>query len=114
MLLFNTILLLHFLAFMGYLGTLVILWPHKTTAIRDKKGLILGMIILFTGLLLVALKYPVINYYKVVPKTIIFLGIVGINILYDGKPYTKKVYYTLLGLTLLAAGIAVVRTGVTV
>ena len=109
MLLFNILLLTHFLAFIGYLATLVLLWPQKDTALRDKKGLVLGVIILLTGILLVAWKYPHINYYKVVPKTGIFVIITIINAYFSNKPFTKRAYFSLLTLTLLAACVAVAR-----
>src|ERR1700736_5875202 len=109
MLFFNLLLLVHFLAFIGYLTTLLLLWPQKDTAIRDHKGLIMGIIILLTGILLAAWKYPHINYYKIVPKTGMFVIITIINIYFSNKPFTKRAYFLLLILTILAACLAVWR-----
>ena len=106
--LFNIVLLIHFIAFLLYFRevTTAIAKPDQ---LRDKTGLILGIIILLTGVCLVALKYPVINYYKVVPKTGIFLIIAVINGVYGGKVIPRKVNYVLLGLTMLASLIAVIK-----
>lgn len=100
--LFNIVLLTHFSAFIGAFSTLVVIFPKKD-APRSKAGLIMGIIILLTGITLVRLEYPFINYYKVIPKVAIFLTILIINIIYANKGYTKPIYYTLLGLSLLAA-----------
>ncbi|WP_343744318.1 hypothetical protein [Chitinophaga sp.] len=108
MLLFNILLLLHFGAFAGYLFILASLWKD-ITAPRNKTGMILGIVILLTDIGLAALKYPAINYYKVVPKLLIFLVIAVLNGLFADKPLTRQAYYWLTGLTLLAALIAVVR-----
>ncbi|MGN7820034.1 hypothetical protein ACTJJB_07875 [Chitinophaga sp. 22536] len=108
MLLFNILLLLHFAAFAGYIFILASLWKD-ITAPRNKTGMILGIVILLTGIGLAALKYPAINYYKVVPKLLIFLVIAVLNGLFADKPFTRHAYYWLTGLTLLAALIAVVR-----
>lgn len=105
--LFSTILLIHFLAFAAYMVHLGILWPTRGAGVRSKTGLLLGITILVTGLLLVWLKYPTVNYYKVVPKTFAFLLVTAINIRFDKKPYTRLAYYALIGLALLAACIAV-------
>lgn len=107
MLLFNIILLLHFGCFLGYLSVLVAMWRDYGTKMRDHRGLILGIVLLMTGVLLVALKYPQVNYYKVVPKTGMFAVVTLINIRFGGKPLTKSAYYALLGATLAAAAIAV-------
>ena len=109
MLLFNIILLLHFVCFPGYLSTLVMLWPNYGTKDRDHKGLILGILLLVTGITLVLLKYPHVNYYKAGPKTGMFLLVTLINIKFGNKPYTKGAYYSLVILTLAAACLAVVR-----
>ena len=109
MLVFNTLLLIHFSAFLGYLFTLAMLWPKRGEGQRDKTGLILGIVIFLTGIGLVLFKYPHINYFKVVPKTAIFLGITVINAMYADKSYTRKIYYLLIGLTVLAGLIAAAR-----
>ncbi|MBV8252381.1 MAG: hypothetical protein JO154_07210 [Chitinophaga sp.] len=105
--LFSILLLIHFLAFTAYLGHLAVMWPQRGAGPRTYTGLILGITLLVTGIIMVALKYPHVNYYKVVPKTAIFLAVTVINIRFGDKPYTKTAYYSLLGLTLLAACIAV-------
>ena len=105
--LFSVLLLIHFLAFATYIGYLAVLWPTRGAGPRSKAGLILGIILLLTGILLVMLKYPNVNYYKIVPKTVIFLVIAVINILFGQKDLPKTTYYALLGLTLLAGCIAI-------
>ncbi|MEC5142037.1 hypothetical protein [Chitinophaga sp. 212800010-3] len=107
--LFNIILLVHFLCFSGYLWTLASLWKNYDTQARDHKGLILGILLLVTGCLLVTLKYPHVNYYKVAPKTGMFLAVTLINIRFGNKPYTRQAYYALIALTVAAACIAVVK-----
>ncbi len=108
MLLFNVVLLVHFAAFLSYLVKLALLYPKKNR-VKDPYGLVLGIILLATGLLLVALKYPAINYYKIIPKTSLFAGVTVINILYSKKPLSPAAYYLLVAFTLLAAFIAVVK-----
>jgi len=107
--LFSILLMIHFLAFAGYLGHLAVMWPQRGAGPRTKTGLILGIILLVTGVAMVALKYPHVNYYKVIPKTAAFLAVTVINIRFGDKPYTKAAYYSLLGLTMLAACIAVLH-----
>lgn len=108
MFLFNTVLLLHFAAFILYLCQLVLLFPKQVRK-KNPTGVWLGVAALVTGVLLVVLKYPAINYYKVVPKTALLLGIAVINGLYSKKPLSRAAYYLLLVCTLLAACIAVIR-----
>jgi hypothetical protein len=108
MLLFNTILLIHFAAFLIYLCRMAVLFPVKNPP-KDKWGLPLGITILLTGLVLVWLKYPAVNYYKVGPKLGIFFIVTVINAVYDKKPLSRTAYFLLLGLTVLAALIAVVK-----
>jgi hypothetical protein len=105
--LFSVLLLIHFLAFATYIGYLAVLWPTRGTGARSKAGLILGIILLLTGILLVMLKYPDVNYYKIVPKTAVFLIVTMINIRFGQKDLTKTAYYALLGFTLLAGCIAI-------
>jgi len=109
MLVFNTVLLIHFAAFLWYLFTLAMLWPQRGAGPRNKTGLILGIIIFLSGISLVLLKYPHVNYFKVVPKTALFVAVTVINALYADKPFTKKIYYLLIGLTVSASLIAAVR-----
>ncbi|MBO9202188.1 MULTISPECIES: hypothetical protein [Niastella] len=108
MILFNIILILHFVAFLWYTALLVMLYPKPVKQL-PKTGLLLGISILVSGLLLVALKYPVINYYKVVPKLVIFGVISTLNGLYSRKTLPVKVYLVIVGLTVLASLIAVVK-----
>ncbi|HEY1164035.1 MAG TPA: hypothetical protein VGE90_02685 [Chitinophaga sp.] len=109
MLVFNTLLLIHFSAFLAYLFTLAMLWPGRGEGPRDKTGLVLGIVIFLTGIGLALLKYPHLNYFKLVPKMTIFLAITVINAMYADKPYTRRIYYLLIGLTVLASLIAAVR-----
>ncbi|QNL48062.1 hypothetical protein H8S90_14735 [Olivibacter sp. SDN3] len=109
MLLFNLILLVHFICFIAYFGTLVKLWSNYHTAQRSYTGLILGIVLLLSGILLVITLYPDVNYYKVVPKTVMFALITGINIKFGNRAYTKNAYYSLIILTLAAACLAVVN-----
>ncbi|NLR80942.1 hypothetical protein [Chitinophaga eiseniae] len=108
MLLFNIILIIHVSAFLLYLCRLALLFPIKQPA-KDKWGLPLGILILCTGIALVALKYPAVNYYKIVPKLSLFLLVGVINGIYDKRPLSRWAYYLLLGATVLAALIAVVK-----
>jgi hypothetical protein len=105
--LFSILLLIHFLAFASYVGCLAVLWPTRGAGSRSKAGLILGITLLLTGISLVMLKYPVVNYYKIVPKTAAFLLVTVINIRFAEKDLSKTAYYSLLGLTLLAGCIAI-------
>ncbi|OQP60017.1 hypothetical protein A3860_35185 [Niastella vici] len=106
---FNIVLLSHFICFLGYVFSLATLWKTYNTQVRDKKSLILGILILVTGILLVVMKAPNINYFKVVPKTSMFAIVTAINIKFEKKPYSKTAYYALIGLTLAAACLAVWR-----
>lgn len=109
MLLFNIILLIHFICFVVYLCTLLAQWQDYDTRVRSVWGLILGIILLASGIVMVIMKYPHINYYKVIPKTGLFVLVTVINARFGGKVYTRGAYYTLIAATLLAACIAVVR-----
>jgi hypothetical protein len=105
---FNAVLIFHFAAFLCYAFKLVLLFPRQERR-TDKSGLLLGIILLLTGILLVALKYPAVNYYKVVPKLSIFLIVTAISATYSSNPLPKSAYYLLLSLTLLASVIAVIK-----
>ena len=109
MLLFNVVLLTHFICFAAYLCTLLAQWQDYDTRVRGPWGLILGIVLLVSGILLVMMKYPHVNYYKIVPKTGLFALVTIINIRFGNKTYTRRAYYTLIAATLLAACIAVVR-----
>jgi hypothetical protein len=106
---FNIILLIHFISFAVYLCSLLSQWQDYNTRVRSPLGLILGITLLLSGIALVAMKYPHVNYYKVIPKTGLFVVVTIINVRFGGKTYTRLAYYTLIGVTLLAACIAVVR-----
>lgn len=106
---FNILLVIHFVTFLGYTAILVLLFPKQDRRL-DKKGLVLGIILLLTGICLAVLKYPAINYYKIVPKVFIFFVISVISAVYNSKALPKPIYYLLLSLTLLASLIAVVKT----
>jgi hypothetical protein len=109
MLLFNILLLIHFISFAVYLCTLLSQWQDYDTRVRGVSGLILGIILLVSGIVLVVIKCPHVNYYKVVPKIGLFALVTIINVRFGGKTYTRRAYYTLIAATLLAACIAVVR-----
>ena len=109
MLLFNVVLLIHFICFADYLCTLLAQWQDYNTRVRGPLGLILGIILLASGILLVMMKYPHVNYYKIVPKTGLFALVTVINIRFSNKTYTRGAYYALIAATFLAACIAVVR-----
>ena len=109
MLLFNIVLLTHFICFSLYLCTLLAQWRDYDIRVRGPLGLILGVILLLTGIGLVILKAPQINLYKVIPKTGLFVLVTIINVYFGGRTYSRTAYYTLIAATLLAACIAVVR-----
>lgn len=106
--LFNIILLLHFLAFILFLSEEVVL-ICKPEIRKGKTGMILGIVLLLTGITLVALKYPVVNYYKVIPKTGIFIVITTLKAIYGDRRMPQRLHYLLLGLTILAGLIAAFR-----
>ena|ERR1700744_3881058 len=103
---YNILLLSHFLSFSGFFYTLV---QARTGMPRNKAGLIFGMGLLATGFGLVAEYYPYIPYVKVVPKLVLFLVIAGIHAAYGSRPFPKRIYYLLMVLTLLAAALGVAR-----
>ncbi|WP_143309041.1 hypothetical protein [Chitinophaga vietnamensis] len=108
MLFFNILLLVHFCAFLAYVALLVSMLRVPPVK-KEYTGLILGITILLTGIALVALKYPAINYYKVVPKTGLFLAVTVINAIGGNKLPSRKTIITLLTLTVTAALIAVLK-----
>ncbi|MBV7531008.1 hypothetical protein [Chitinophaga sp. sic0106] len=105
--LFSIVLLIHFIAFALYLAYLGILWPTRGAGPRSKMSLYLGILLLITGVVLVYLMYPHVNYYKVVPKTAAFLGVTVINIRFAEKELSRWAYYILLGLAIGAGCIAI-------
>jgi hypothetical protein len=106
---FNVILLIHFISFAVFLCVLLAQWQNYNTRVRGSSGLILGIILLLSGIVLAMMKYPHLNYYKLVPKMGLFVLVTIINVRFGGKVYTRIAYYTLIAATLLAACIAVVR-----
>lgn len=109
MILFNIVLLLHFIAFLLFLLQLAMLFPQSKRELH-KKTILVGTAILITGILLVVLKYPHINLYKIIPKSILFLVISIFCGIYSGKNVPSKAFYFICGMTILASLIAVIKT----
>jgi hypothetical protein len=105
---FNIVLIVHFIAFLFFLGQLAALFPMQDRQLH-KQTIFLGVTILITGIVLVVLKYPHVNLYKVIPKSGLFLIISTFCGIYSGKALPKKIYWTLITLTVLASLIAVFR-----
>ena len=103
---YNILLVSHFLSFSGFLYTLALARGQQR---RNKAGLVFGIAILLTGTGLVAEFYPYIPYLKVGPKLVLFLIIAGIHAAYGSRPFPKQVYYLLIVLTLAAASWGVAR-----
>lgn len=108
MTLFNIVLIVHFIAFLFFLGQLAALFPLQDKQLH-KQTIFLGVTILITGIILVVLKYPHVNLYKVMPKSVLFLIISTFCGVYSGKPLPKKIYWALIALTVVASLIAVFR-----
>ncbi len=110
MLLFNGLLYLHFAAFLVYLSTLLLQWnePVKRT---NEWMLRCGITLLLTGAGLVAVRFPEINYWKVVPKSVLFLAIAVITATHKKRTLSLQTWRLLIGMTLLAAAIALWRVG---
>ncbi|AYB31504.1 hypothetical protein [Chryseolinea soli] len=108
MTLFNIVLIVHFVAFLFFLGQLVVLFPMPEKQLH-KHTIFLGVAILVTGIFLVVLKYPQVNLYKVIPKSALFVVISTFCGIYSGKALPKNIYRTLMALTVLASLIAVFR-----
>ncbi|ASK32304.1 hypothetical protein CEY12_20420 [Chryseobacterium sp. T16E-39] len=109
MILFNIILALHFIAFLVFIIQLALLFP-KENKVLHKRNILIGVTILLTGILLVVLKYPHINLYKIIPKSILFLGISTFCGIYSGKSVPTKVFYLLFGMAVLASLIGIIKT----
>ena len=109
MILFNIILALHFIAFLVFIIQLAILFPQQNKVLH-KKNILIGVTILLTGILLVVLKYPHINLYKIIPKSFLFLGVSTFCGIYSGKNVPTKVFYLLFGMAILAGLIGVIKT----
>lgn len=110
LLLLNVLLYGHFAAFLAYLTMLLRQWerPVKRTGTLM---LYCGIALLLTGIGLVAVRYPVINYWKVVPKSILLVVIAGITAAHRNKVLARQTWQLLIGLTLLTTFIALWRTG---
>ena len=108
MTLFNIVLIVHFVAFLFFLGQLAVLFPMPEKQLH-KQTIFLGITILITGVVLVVLKYPQVNLYKVIPKSVLFVIISTFCGIYSGKALPKKIYWTLITLTVVASLIAVFR-----
>ena len=109
LILLNALLYIHFTAFLVYLTTLLRQWewPLKRTS---NLMLYCGITLLLTGIGLIAIRYPVINYWKVVPKSLLLVIIATITGAHRGKIIAKKTWQLLIGLTILTALIALWRT----
>jgi len=104
--LFNLVLIVHFIAFLIFLAMLMKL--HFTEEkVLNSYSVVIGLILLLTGVILVMLSYPNIHYNKIIPKSILFIIISICCGMYSGKPMPKKEYYLLLICAILASLIAV-------
>lgn len=108
MILFNIILILHFLAFLLFVAQLIMLLPRQEKQLHSKT-IFVGLTIAITGILLVLLKYPQINLYKIIPKSVLFVTISAFCGIYSGKNISKIIYYLLITMTVLASLIALVK-----
>ena len=106
--LFNIVLIVHFLAFLIFAGQLLLLYPQQEKRTNNLTR-ILGIAIFVTGCILVAFKYPAVNYTKVVPKLSIFLIISVLIGIYSGRTMPAKVYRIVFGLLILASIIAMIK-----
>ncbi|GAB2602165.1 hypothetical protein [Spirosoma areae] len=107
--LLNAVLCTHYCAFLVYLATLLRQWewPVKRTS---SLMLYCGITLLITGIGLVAIRYPIINYWKIVPKSLLLVIIASIIAAHRKKTVAKKTWQLLIGLTILTALIALWRT----
>ncbi len=108
LLLLNAILYTHYSAFLVYLTTLLRQWDWS---IKRTSNLMLycGITLLLTGIGLIALRYPVVNYWKVVPKSMLLVSIASITAAHREKTVAKQTWQVLIGLTILTALIALWR-----
>ncbi|HEX7754184.1 MAG TPA: hypothetical protein VF421_02475 [Niabella sp.] len=106
--LFNTVLILHFLSFLTFAASLIVFYPQKERRLY-RYAVFLGLAILITGLTMVLLHYPAVQYNKIVPKLAIFVSISILCGIYSKKPLPAGVYFTMLGLLTLASLIAIAR-----
>ena len=107
--LLNAVLYAHYTAFLVYLVTLLRQWerPVKRTS---NLMLYCGITLLITGIGLVAIRYPAINYWKVVPKSLLLLIIAGITAAHREKIVVRRTWQLLISLTVLTALVALWRT----
>ncbi len=69
-----------------------------------------GVVLLLTGIGLITIRYPAINYWKIVPKSLLLLAISGITAIHRDKILSTRTWKILIGLTVLTALIALWRT----
>ena len=108
MFLLNALVYGHFVAFLIYVATMLIQWDRSEKR-TTRWMLACGIVLLLTGLGLIAYRYPAINYYKVIPKMGLLLLISGITAAHNNRPMSLLVWRSLLGLAVLAALIAAWR-----
>lgn len=108
LLLLNGLLYIHFAAFLAYLTTLLRQWQQATKR-TSPFMLYCGIALLLTGIGLVAVRFPVVNYWKVVPKSLLLLSIAAITAAHREKILSKQTWQLLIGLTVLTAFIALWR-----
>ncbi|MBC7919480.1 MAG: hypothetical protein H7Z75_00150 [Ferruginibacter sp.] len=101
----NGVLLVHFGAFLRYFATLLVRYREKTKR-TNRLMLGCGVALLITGGLLVWLRYPAVNYYKVIPKTAILVAISALTAANRTRALSTRTYRSLIALTVLAACIA--------
>lgn len=108
MLLLNALVYVHFVAFLLYVATLLIQWDRSEKRTTHWM-LACGIVLLLTGTGLVAYRYPAVNYYKVIPKTVLLLLISGITAAHRDRLMSLLVWRSLLGMAVLSALIAAWR-----
>ncbi|MFD2572776.1 hypothetical protein ACFSUS_19200 [Spirosoma soli] len=106
--LLNSLLYVHFAAFLTYLTTLLRQWDHPVKRTTNWM-LYCGITLLLTGIGLVAVRYPVVNYVKVVPKSALLVVIAAITAAHRGKILSRQTWQLLIGLTALTVFIALWR-----
>ncbi|SDF19729.1 hypothetical protein SAMN05421855_10881 [Ulvibacter litoralis] len=107
MIVFNLLLLTHFIAFLLFLAQLVVLFPKREKQLH-KTTIFVGITIVTTGVLLQWMYTPM-SFQKIVVKSILFVIISILCGLYSGKTLPNKVYYSFISLTVLASIIAVLH-----
>ncbi len=106
--LLNCLLYIHFAAFLAYLTMLLRQWnqPAKRTS---PFMLYCGITLLLTGIGLVAIRFPMVNYWKIVPKSVLLVIIAVITAAHKEKILPRQTWQLLIGLTVLTAFIALWR-----